>query len=510
MFNRQSGVLLHPSCLPSEYGIGDLGPHAVSWVRLLHSAQQTLWQVLPLSPVGSGFSPYHCSSSFAGSAWLLSPERLAEDGLLTAEELSGAQVPVGAVDPSWLDQHKRPLLRKAATRFLAELRGERRDTFDEFSRAQGYWLDDFARYRAIEEAQGQSSWVTWPTDLARRETTTLQAVDRELASAIAVFKAQQFLFEQQWQSIRRMANLKGIQLIGDIPIFVALDSADVWAAQHLFQLNPDGTPKVVAGVPPDYFSKTGQRWGNPLYDWAAHEREGFQWWERRVSRTLELTDLLRIDHFRGFAACWEIPAHEPTAMNGRWVESPGHALFSALQRAHGGPLPVIAEDLGIITDDVVALREAFAFPTMRVLHFSFSGEDELLPHNYPTNCVAYTGTHDNDTTVGWYTTPAETHGLMSAEDLEAERDRVRRYFDTDGTNIHWTAIQRLMAGQTDAVIFPLQDVMGLGAAARMNTPGTVGAHNWTWRFSWDQWQPQMLETLRKITQETGRNVGGTV
>jgi 4-alpha-glucanotransferase len=505
MFKRESGILLHPSSFPSGFGIGDLGPEAVRWVKLLHSARQKLWQVLPLSPVGSGFSPYHCNSSFAGSAWLLSPERLHERGLLRDDELDAARTPVSRVDPAALEQHKRPLLRVAARRFLERLSSEDRDLFEAFCDAQSYWLDDFARYRAIEEARGQSSWLAWPADLVRRDLTTLRGVDRELAGAIACFKAQQFLFEEQWQSIRRMANLKGIRLIGDIPIFVSLDSADVWAAQHLFQLNPDGSPRVIAGVPPDYFSKTGQRWGNPLYDWEAHERESFAWWTRRVARTLEQTDLVRIDHFRGFAACWEIPADEPTAINGRWVPSPGRRLFQALERALGGQLPVIAEDLGIITDDVVELREAFGLPTMRVLQFSFTGEQKLLPHNYPTNCVAYTGTHDNDTTVGWYTSDPEQNALMTPAEVEAERDRVRRYFSTDGTDIQWTAIQRLMSGHTDAVIFPLQDVMGLDSSARMNTPGTVGLHNWTWRFSWDQWQPEMLETLVQITGETGRN-----
>ncbi len=505
MFERESGVLLHPSSLPSPYGIGDFGPDALRWVKWLTQSEQRLWQVLPLSPVGSGLSPYTCTSSFGGNALLLSPERLHQRGYLSAQELADAQLPHGRLQADQLRRHKLPLLQRAAQRFVEQARGEQRDQFEDFKRTHADWLLDFARYEALKATRGGDSWLSWPREIRQRNAEALARLDAELQEQMELAQALQFLFEDQWQSVRRLANLKRIRVIGDLPIFVALDSADVWAHQHLFQLTPEGEPTAVAGVPPDYFAKDGQRWGNPLYRWSAHEEDGFAWWIRRVSRTLELTDILRIDHFRGFAACWEIPADEPTAVNGRWVPAPGKALFEHVRAALGDELPIIAEDLGIITDDVVALREHFGFPTMRVLQFSFAGPEKLLPHNYPDNCVAYTGTHDNDTTVGWYAAQGEEGGLSSPEALEAERDSFRRYYATDGTNVHWTGIQRLMAGNTKAVLFPLQDVMGLGSEARMNTPGTVGDHNWTWRFDWNQLTPTMTETLRQITQETGRN-----
>jgi 4-alpha-glucanotransferase len=506
MFRRESGILLHPTSLPGRFGIGDLGPECISWIKFLDDAGQRLWQVLPLTPVGSGFSPYHCGSSFAGNTLLLSPERLHQQGRLSAEDLQAIELPWHSrLEPELLMRTKLPALQKAAEHFLNSASPEERDEFESFKAAERDWLVDYARYEAIRTERGESSWTKWPSDLKRRDAATLSAVDRELERAMARVQVLQFLFEQQWQSVRRLANLRKIRVIGDLPIFVALDSADVWAAQHLFQLDADGAPKVVAGVPPDYFSKTGQRWGNPLYAWEEHERHGFQWWKRRVARTLQMTDLLRIDHFRGFAGYWEIPAHEPTAINGRWVPAPGKALFTELERSMGSPLPIMAEDLGIITDDVVELRDHFGFPTMRVLQFSFTGEERLLPHNYPENCVAYTGTHDNDTTVGWYRGNSAKDSVETAIAVEEERDRVRRYYSTNGTDIQWTCIQRLMASKVVCVIAPFQDVLGLGSEARMNTPGTVGEHNWTWRFDWPQLQPKMLETLRQITRETQRN-----
>lgn len=504
MFQRESGVLLHPTSLPGRFGIGDLGPEALRFIRWLHAANQRLWQVLPLSPVGGGLSPYACSSSFAGNPLLLSPERLADAGTLSSEELDAAELPPGRVNEAALMSKKPALVRGAARRFATDMDDETREAFGDFCAKEAYWLVDYARFVACKALHQGAPWWTWPEPLRARSPSGLATLDQRLSEEIQSIKAEQYLFEQQWQSVRRLANLKKIRLIGDLPIFVSLDSADVWSNQRLFKLHPDGRPIVVAGVPPDYFSKEGQRWGNPLYEWEAHREEDFAWWSSRIRRTLELCDVLRIDHFRGFAACWEIPADEPTAVKGRWVPAPGKQLFEAVRRRLG-ELPVIAEDLGIITDDVVELREHFGFPTMRVLHFSFGGDKRLLPHNYPKNSVAYTGTHDNDTTVGWYTSPPEAHGVGTAAEAEAERDRLRRYFTTDGTDVHWTAIQRLMAGHAAATIFPVQDIIGLGSEARMNKPGTVGPHNWTWRFTWDQLDEHMLETLRAITHETHRN-----
>ncbi len=504
MFKRESGILLHPTSLPGRFGVGDLGPSALRWVKLLTEAQQKLWQILPLSPVGNGFSPYHCTSSLAGNTLLLSLERLQERGYLHEEELARCAIGDGNIQPELVLAKKPALLLEAARRFIDAARGESRDGFEHFKANQADWLQDFARFEVMGW-KGHGLWTTWPQDLRSRHPDALQALDRDLGEEIELSKALQFLFEEQWQSVRRLANLKHIRVIGDLPIFVSLHSADVWANQHLFRLRPDGSPDVVAGVPPDYFSESGQRWGNPLYDWNAHEAEGFRWWIRRISRSFELTDILRIDHFRGFAACWEIPAEEPTAINGHWEPSPGYALFEAVRAALGSDLPIIAEDLGIITDDVVELREHFGFPTMRVLQFSFGGEPKLLPHNYPRNCVAYTGTHDNETMVQWYESDPVTNGIATAEQVEAQRDHFRRYYSTDGSNVNWTGIHRLMAAHTDAVIYPFQDILGLGAEGRMNTPGTMGEHNWTWRFRWEQVSPHMLETLRVITRETDRN-----
>lgn len=507
LFKRESGILLHPTSLPGPHGIGELGGEALRFVDTLAAMRQSIWQVLPLTPPGTAFSPYQGGSSFAGNTWLLSVDRLDQRGLLEPLEssvLERLDLGEGRVDFEAVIQRKVPLLRHAAAQFLATAKGSERDHFDYFRHQQDYWLRDYARYQALQRAHHGTPWFAWSAELRRRHPSALDEVDRSLESAILVECALQYLFEVEWHRVRAYANQLGIRILGDLPIFVSHDSADVWAAQHLFQLDKDGNPRVVAGVPPDYFSKTGQRWGNPLYDWEQHEAENFEWWTRRVRRTLEMTDLLRIDHFRGFAACWEIPADELTAINGRWVPSPGVALFKRLQAEFDGHLPIVAEDLGIITEDVDALRDSFDLPTMRVLQFSFGGEEKLLPHNYPVNCVAYTGTHDNDTTVGWYGGPS-SGGLLELKQHEVERDRVRRYYNTDGTDIQWTCMNALLNLPCAAVIFPLQDVLGLDSRARMNTPGTVGEHNWTWRFSWEQLEERMVKGLEFITREAGRN-----
>lgn len=503
MFKHESGILLHPTCLPGPYGIGDLGSHARRWIGVLRETRQALWQVLPLTPTHA--SPYQSRSSFAGNPLLISLDDLSQWGLLSDAELASAQLPHGQVDFAQVLEHKLPLLRRAAQRFLSRAAGADAEAFGHFKAQQRYWLDDFARYQALKSAHHQASWLDWPMDVRRRDKDTLRRVDRQMAEELELERAIQFFFEKQWHALKTLAHQNGIRVVGDIPIFVALDSADVWAAQHLFKLDPNGNPTKVAGVPPDYFSREGQRWGNPLYDWSAHISSRFDWWCQRVQRTFEMTTLARIDHFRGFAACWEIPADEPTAVHGEWVPAPGRALFERLQEVFGRDLPILAEDLGTITDDVVELRDHFGFPTMRVLQFSFGGEVELLPHHFPKNCVAYTGTHDNDTTVGWYAGPVGDNSTLDPAAAESERHRVREYFRTDGSNIHWTCIRALMAGSTDAVIFPWQDVLGLDSSARMNTPGTVGPHNWSWRFSWDQVPQSALETLRGITEATGRN-----
>ncbi len=505
LFQRESGVLLHPSSFPGPYGIGEIGDSAHQWLGLLSKMEQKLWQILPITPPGTAFSPYQGRSSFAGDIMLLSFDELVRDGLLTAAEVLPLRADGGRLDFERLSQKRPPLLRKAALRFLKGADARAAAEFEAFCEAEDYWLLDYARYQAIKNARGGDGWQTWPTELRAREAEALQSIDFELAGAIRVEKALQFLFDKQWAAVRAEAKRLNIRIIGDLPIFVALDSADVWASQHLFRLDAEGQPTSVAGVPPDYFSKSGQRWGNPLYDWAAHEQEDFSWWRSRIRRTLEMTDVMRIDHFRGFAACWEIPASEPTAVNGQWVPAPGRRLFELLRQELGEDLPIIAEDLGIVTDDVVALRDEFALPTMRVLQFSFNGEARLLPDRFPENCVCYTGTHDNDTIVGWYNDDGEGNEALSAAELEAERDRVRRYYGTDGTNIHFTAIRAALETRAAAAIFPVQDVIGSGASTRVNTPGTVGPHNWSWRMEWDQLSSEAMETVVAITAETGRN-----
>lgn len=507
LFQRESGILLHPSSLPGPFGIGELGPDAFRFIDLLVAAKQSIWQLLPLTPPGNGFSPYQSGSSFAGNPLLLSLQTLQEQGLLEpldSSVLDALRTEVSSIDTERVLLRKTPLVRHAAAQFVAEMSPRERELFNAFREEKADWLRDYARYQAIQRSLGGKPWCHWPEPLRRRDPRALASIDVELEAAIVVEEALQYLFESQWQSVRRYANERGVRILGDLPIFVSLDSADVWTAQHLFKLDEHGMPRVVAGVPPDYFSKTGQRWGNPMYDWGQHQAEGFAWWVRRVKRTLEMADILRIDHFRGFAACWEIPSSEPTAINGQWVVAPGQALFERLQAIWGSELPIVAEDLGIITDDVVALRDRFGLATMRILQFSFGGEEKLLPRNYPRNCIAYTGTHDNDTLVGWYA--GDVNGsLLLPEQVLAERDRVRRYYATDGTDIHWTCIKALLESQCAAAIFPLQDVIGLGSEARMNMPGTVGGHNWTWRFDWPAVEERMIRGLRFLTEQAGRN-----
>ncbi len=504
MFKKESGILLHPTCLPGPYGIGELGLDARRFIDVLEASNQRLWQVLPLTPPGTGASPYQSRSSFAGNTLLIGLDDLVAQSLLTQAEVDAARLPGARLNTGLVEATKLPLLKRAAERFVERLTDANRQGFDDFRKQQGYWLTDFCRYQVAKELHHGAGWNEWPRGLRLRQPAALEELDKKHANELTLVAVLQYLFECQWQELRRNANSRRIRIMGDVPIFVALDSADVWSAQDLFLLDADGQPTVVAGVPPDYFSETGQRWGNPLYNWPRHEAQGFEWWTARVRRTLEMCDLLRIDHFRGFAACWEIKASEPTAIRGRWAKAPGHALFAQFKSAFPQGLPIVAEDLGIITDDVDELRDAFELPTMRVLHFSFSKE-KFYPSHYPENCVAYTGTHDNDTTIGWYYRKPHDDTATSLEALEEEKHHVREFFHTDGSDIHWTCIRGIMETKAAAVFIPLQDVMGMGPEGRMNTPGTVGEHNWTFRFEWDQLTPAMVDTLRVIATHAGRN-----
>ncbi|MFO0841636.1 MAG: 4-alpha-glucanotransferase [Gemmataceae bacterium] len=488
---RSSGVLLHPTSLAGPHGIGDLGPSAHAWVEALARAGQSWWQVLPLGPPGAGDSPYQCFSAFAGNTALLSPDALYEDGLLPASDLADARLPEGDVDYQAVGRSKARLLARAWESFRAGTAPALSDPFGEFCAAESAWLDDFAVFMAIKDRFPEGAWTEWPPALARREPDALRRARLELADAAGRQRFGQFLFARQWDRLRRRARELGVGLIGDLPIFVSPDSADVWARPELFLLDQERRPRVVAGVPPDYFSATGQRWGNPLYDWEAMRRDGYAWWADRLRSALRQVDLLRIDHFRGFEAYWEVPAESPTAETGRWVKGPGADLFEALRNRLGG-LPLIAEDLGVITPEVNALRTGLGLPGMRILQFAFGGavETRFLPHNYDRNTVVYTGTHDNDTTAGWF-----------AALTDEEEQALRAYVPDAGEGPAWALIRLAWASVADLAITPVQDVLTLGSEARMNTPG-VAWGNWRWRLSAEQLRelPAALDRLAALTR----------
>ncbi len=472
---RSSGVLMHVTSLPNEFAIGDLGPAAYRWVDTLAKAKQRWWQILPLGPPGAGYSPYQCFSAFAGNTDLISPALLVREGLVTRAEIKGllAKRAVDRIDPARAS--KRPLLNAAIDRVLAaRIRTKTahlRDEFEAFC-ASTAWLDDYALFMAVKDRY-PTQWQSWPRRILRREPATLEDLRRDLRQAYDLHRFGQFIFARQLRALKTHATERGVQLIGDIPIFVSPDSADVWARPELFELDRQRLPRAVAGVPPDMFSATGQRWGNPLYNWDAMERDGFQWWIDRVRATLEQVDLVRMDHFRGFAGYWRIPAKAPTAETGKWVKAPGKALFTALRKAIG-KLPFIAEDLGVITPDVEALRDEFGLPGMRVLQFAFGGGDNpFLPHNYPTNSVAYTGTHDNDTTAGWF----------RSADRET-RKRIVKYAPEAKNDAAWALMRLAWGSVAKLAIAPVQDLLRLGNKSRMNLPGTATG-NWTWRMRED-------------------------
>jgi 4-alpha-glucanotransferase len=496
VIGRHSGVLAHVSSLPTSQGIGTTGEGARRFLRALANAGQRYWQMLPVGPTGYQDSPYQSPSTHAGNPLLIDLEDVVRDGWLRSREVEPLQqLPRARVDFGELIGRKRQLLTKAATRFLRSGPGAE---YASFHRTP--WLDEFATFSALKQSYEDRPWVEWPTRLALRDPAALAKASQRLARAIEVERAIQFFFQRQWDALRSLARQLGIQLIGDLPIFVAHDSADVWSRPDLFQLEEDGRPTSVAGVPPDYFSATGQRWGNPLYRWERHRDEGYAWWAARLDGAFARFDLLRIDHFRGFSAYWEIPASEPTAIKGRWVEGPGADLFMKL--AADQQLPIIAEDLGIITPEVTALRRQFGFPGMRVAQFGFDAESDSSlhhPHNYPTDVVAYTGTHDNDTAVGWFWGDNQRHDRRH---LNRDRRRLLQTTGTRGDEINWEMIQLVFDSRAGAAIVPVQDVLGLGSDARMNTPGKeVG--NWTWRMS-DDLPLDLVDRLARATVMSNR------
>lgn len=490
---RASGILLHPTALPGPHGIGDLGAAARKFVDLLQECGQKVWQILPLGPTGYGDSPYSSFSAFAGNPLLISLEALVACGDLAADEITAPAFPCDVVDYGAVRTFKSALLRKANAGFSSRGTDERRARFDDFCSEEAYWLDDYALYSAIRRHEKNRPWMEWPPALRDREPAAILAIRAELRAEIAVETYCQFVFAEQWRELKTYATSCDVRLFGDLPIFVADDSADVWAHRYYFQLDKAGRATAVAGVPPDYFSATGQRWGNPLYNWERLRADGFNWWIDRLRRNLTLYDLIRIDHFRGFAACWAIPASEPTAIHGVWEHVPGREFFTAAT-ACLGPLPVIAEDLGHITADVEALRDHFGYPGMKILHFAFgSGADNpYLPHNYTQNCVVYTGTHDNDTTVGWWQ-------QLGAE----ERNAVARYLGREVDDPVAELLRLAAASVSRLCVFPLQDLLRLDSAARFNRPGAPDG-NWQWRWQEDFLPRESRDFLRDLMNLYGR------
>jgi 4-alpha-glucanotransferase len=475
---RYSGVLLHPTSLPSPYGIGDLGQEAYDFVDFLKLAEVRLWQVLPLGPTGFGNSPYASRSTFAGNEQLLSLDVLVKEGYLTENEVaSPPPFPSDHVDYSMVNEWKLPLLKRAAQAFLNQ--GSERAEYQAFCRENTFWLSDYALFMVLYERYQDARWFSvWNREESDRDPDALQTIRDRYPQQIELWKVLQYFFEKQWQNLKSYANAQEVSIVGDIPIFVAADSVDTWSHLELFKTDAEGHYSEVSGVPPDFFSSTGQLWGNPVYDWEKMKKDNYAWWMQRIRSLFHQTDIVRIDHFRGFESYWEVPYGNKTAENGTWVKAPGKEFFAEVKKQMG-TLPILAEDLGFITPEVEALRRENGFPGMRICEFGFSRDsadwpnshDTFLPHHYPYNCVAYTGTHDNDTVKGWY-------DHLSWKD----KDRVQRYFACEEKDLVWSMVRTIMASHAKYAIFPMQDLLFLGSEARMNIPSTCGAHNWSWRM----------------------------
>ncbi len=497
---RASGILLHPTSLPGRFGVGDLGEWAYRFVDFLVETEQQLWQVLPIGPTSYGDSPYQSLSTFAGNPLLISLDKLVGEGWLTNDDLSTVPpFPDHRVDYGPVIEYHDQMLELAYDRFAAGKTEAQAAAFEQFNDENAYWLDDFALFFALKEHYEGKPWVEWARGEALHEADDLLKAMDTHARAIDAAKFRQWQFFSQWYELKAYANERGVKLIGDLPIFVAHDSSDVWANRDQFHLDEVGNPTVVAGVPPDYFSETGQRWGNPLYRWNIMAQQNFGWWIQRVAATLQTVDIVRIDHFRGFEAYWEIPATEPTAVIGRWVYAPGFQFFTVLRETLGGNLPIIAEDLGVITPGVRALRDDFGLPGMKVLQFAWGGrggENSFLPHNHVPNCVVYSGTHDNNTTVGWWRNPEEVDDYI--------RHRLGSYIGQFVDEINWTLIRLAFMSVAHTAVVPMQDVLGLGEEARMNTPGKSEG-NWSWRMTLDQFRGAPRQRLADLTRLYGRD-----
>jgi 4-alpha-glucanotransferase len=494
---RMCGVLLHVTSLPSYGGVGDFGPAAYGFVDFLAAAKQRLWQVLPLSPTGYGSSPYSALSAFAGNPVLISLDRLAEQGWIGWDRIAGLAGHEGPANFEEAAVRKVPLIEEAAANFLDRASDDMRARFQKFCQDNMSWLPDFAMFSVLRRRFEYRSWHEWPEEFAQRKHDAMTSVLTDQGRELAIEQAVQFFFDEQWCSLRTYCKERDIRVMGDVAIFVNYDSADVWTHPEIFELDEKGAMVRVSGVPPDYFSANGQRWGNPLYKWGALKERGFDWWVARIRRSLALYDTIRLDHFRGFEAYWSIPADEPTAINGQWVKAPGLELFQRLKDVFG-ELPFVAEDLGLITPEVDELREHFGMPGMRILQFGFSdrGAHLYLPHKFVPNTVTYTGTHDNNTTLGWWKDDAS----------ELERKHVAVYLGemkNDG-DIVWAMMRAAAASVANLCIFPLQDILHLGSEARMNTPA-AGAGNWTWRYGREALHPDFAVQLAALMEMTDRD-----
>lgn len=487
-FKRMSGILLHPTSFPGPDGIGDIGPEAYNWVDFLVQSGCKLWQVLPLGPTGYGDSPYQCFSAFAGNPYLINPILLVDDELLSLDELSdrpdfqNEKVDFGSVI-GW----KIELLNRAYKNFKKTKPPELTQLFNQFIISEKEWLNDFSLFMAIKEVNGGASWENWSFPLRKRDPQTIDQFKNENQDLIESHQFRQFLFFKQWIALKNYANEQGVKIVGDIPIFISFDSSDAWSNPELFFFDKDLKPTVVAGVPPDYFSATGQLWGNPLYRWEVHKNDNYSWWLKRINATLKLFDYIRLDHFRGFVNYWEVPAGNITAEKGRWLPGPGAHFFETVLNELGN-LPIIAEDLGEISQDVFDLRDQFDLPGMKICQFAFTGDpdDPFLPHNYPKNCVAYSGTHDNDTALGWYQNAPED-----------EKDFCRRYLSRSGENVSWDLIRLVWSSVARISIAPLQDFLSLDTEARMNFPGKASG-NWSWRVLPEQINPNLSERIKEL------------
>jgi 4-alpha-glucanotransferase len=501
-FARCSGILLHLTSLPGRFGIGDMGPCAYEFADFLVAAGQKLWQVLPLNPTGYGDSPYQCFSAFAGNPMLLSLEQLRKQGLLEESDLdrTHAPFPEDSVDYGPVIEFKMAALRRAAQVFFAD--GSRSDqaAFDRFCERVGSWLDDFALFMACKDAHEGRIWTSWDSPIRGRDARAMIEWSRKLAPEVKAYKYWQFEFFQQWERLKIYCQQRCIRFMGDIPIYVAHDSADVWAHPDLFFLDEQGGPTVVSGVPPDYFSATGQLWGNPIYRWDLLAANGYQWWIERFRASLAVFDMVRLDHFRGFESYWEVPAGETTAIHGRWVKGPGADLLSALRNAFG-ELPIVAENLGVITPPVERLRRQFGLPGMSLLQFAFGTDPQgpsFRPHNYGRDLVAYTGGHDNDTTVGWWKSSGVGDSTRTPDDVRKEHEFARAYLNfEDDSEINWVMMRAVLSSVADVAIVPLQDVLGLGSEARMNLPGKVSG-NWKWRYRPGALSGELSARLRSL------------